>query len=159
MESSKQLADRFREVLLNGKWVTNTNFKEQLNQVSWEEAITDVGPVNNLAKITFHVNYYIDGINNVFEGGSLDIRDQFSFDMEPIQSESDWTALRETLYASAEKFAQHLEQLSAEKLDGPFVDPKYGTFRRNMEGIIEHSYYHLGQVTMLRKLIDHSSKK
>ena len=37
--------------------------------------------------------------------------------------------------------------------DQPFIDAKYGTFLRNIEGVIEHSYYHLGQISLIRKLI------
>jgi hypothetical protein len=37
--------------------------------------------------------------------------------------------------------------------DEPFVDEKYGTLLRNIEGVIEHSYYHLGQIALIRKMI------
>jgi hypothetical protein len=37
--------------------------------------------------------------------------------------------------------------------DQPFVDEKYGTYLRNIEGVIEHSYYHLGQVSLLKKMV------
>ncbi|MBB6328583.1 hypothetical protein FHS59_004239 [Algoriphagus iocasae] len=33
---NKDLSDRLREVLLNGKWVANTNFKEQITSINWE---------------------------------------------------------------------------------------------------------------------------
>ena len=39
------------------------------------------------------------------------------------------------------------------KLEEPFVDEKYGTYLRNIEAVIEHSYYHLGQISLIRKLI------
>ncbi|MCB0491064.1 MAG: hypothetical protein KDC93_01485 [Cyclobacteriaceae bacterium] len=29
------------------------------------------------------------------------------------------------------------------KLDAAFVDEKYGTYQQNIEGVIEHCYYHL----------------
>jgi hypothetical protein len=37
--------------------------------------------------------------------------------------------------------------------DQPFVDEKYGSYQRNIEGVIEHSYYHLGQVSIIRTMI------
>jgi hypothetical protein len=39
-------------------------------------------------------------------------------------------------------------------LDAVFVDAKYGDYARNIEGVIEHSYYHLGQVVLVRKMVD-----
>ena len=33
------------------------------------------------------------------------------------------------------------------------ADPKYGSWYRNIHGIIEHAHYHLGQIVLLKKLI------
>lgn len=153
MENAQQLADRFREVFLNGKWIANTNFKDQLDNLNWQQATQQFGTLNTLAALTFHVDYYIGGIINVFQGGGLDIRDKFSFDMPPITSAADWDKLRRQLWADAETFAGYVEQLSADQLDAPFVDEKYGSYRRNIEAMIEHGYYHLGQVSLIRKLL------
>lgn len=153
MENSKQLASRFREVLLNGKWIANTNYRDQLSQVDWKQATTPIGPLNTIAALAYHINYYIAGIVNVFEGGALEIRDKYSFDLPPIRSEEDWENLLDEMWANAEKFAVHVARMPEEKLESGFVEEKYGTYRRNIEGVIEHSYYHLGQISLIRKLI------
>lgn len=152
MEDAKQLADRFREVLLNGRWVANTNYRDQLEATTWAQAIRQVGNLNTIAVLTYHINYYIAGILPVFDGGPLEIRDKYSFDLPPLRSEQDWVQLRADLLHNAELFAQRVEGMSPEALDAVFVDEKYGTYRRNIEGVIEHSYYHLGQISLLRKL-------
>ncbi|HQW91696.1 MAG TPA: hypothetical protein PKY28_01295 [Ferruginibacter sp.] len=54
---------------------------------------------------------------------------------------------------NAEMFANQVEQMDESMMDQPFTDEKYGTYRRNIEAVIEHSYYHLGQVSQLRKII------
>jgi len=38
------------------------------------------------------------------------------------------------------------------KLDAVFFDAKYGTYQRNLEGVIEHNYYHLGQISFIKKM-------
>lgn len=153
MENSKQLADRLREVILSGTWIANTNYQDQLQNVGWQQATAKIGALNTIAALTFHINYYIGGVLHVFEGGALEIRDKYSFDLPPVESEADWDKLRNSLWTNTEKFANLVEQMSDEKLDGVFVDEKYGTYRRNIEGIIEHSYYHLGQISLIKKLI------
>ncbi len=153
MKLSTQLASRFREVLLNGHWVANTNFKEQLSDLNWEQATKKVGDLNTIALLTFHIDYYIAGILNVFKGGTLDIRDKYSFDLAPIQSQEDWDKLRNKLWDDAEQFANMVEQMPDEKLDEDFVDAKYGTYLRNMDGMIEHCYYHLGQIVLIKKML------
>ena len=155
MSRTKQIANRFREVILDGRWIAYTNFKDQLEKLDWKQANTPIGNLNTIALLTFHINYYVGGVLQVLEGGPLDIRDKFSFDMPPISSQEDWEALQQSLWQNAEKFAQLVEQLPDDKLDDAFVDIKYGTYARNLEGMIEHCYYHLGQVVLLNKLLLH----
>lgn len=147
------ISNRIREVLLDGYWIANTNYKAQLMSISWEQAIQKVSDLNTIAALTFHINYYLDGLLNVFHGGKLDIRDKYSFDLKPIQSETDWANLVDAFLSNAEKFADCVEQMPETKFDEPFVDEKYGTYLRNIDAMIEHSYYHLGQISLLKKMI------
>ena len=147
------IANRIREVLLNGHWIANTNYKEQLLSVTWEEAIQKMDGLNTIAALTFHINYYIAGLLNVFKNGKLEIRDKYSFDLPPLQSEGDWKQLVGTFLNNSEAFAAQVEQMTESQLEEPFVDEKYGNYLRNIEGIIEHSYYHLGQISLLKKMI------
>ncbi len=153
MTTADQLAHRFREVILNGKWIANTNFKEQLSDTGWKMATTPVGSLNTIAKLTFHIHYYIAGLIKVLEGGPLDIKDKYSFDLPPIQSQEDWEKLLNQLLDDAEKFATLISKMPAHQLNEAFVDEKYGSWQRNIDAIIEHSYYHLGQVVMIKKLL------
>jgi hypothetical protein len=73
---------------IDGLWIANTNFKDQLSDVTWEQAVTKIGSLNTIAMLTFHIDYYIAGIINVFEGGDLEIKDKFSFDSSTIESRS-----------------------------------------------------------------------
>lgn len=153
MENSVQLAQRFREVILNGKWIAGTNYREQLMDVDWRTAGYKVLSFNTLEAITFHVRYYISGILKVFEGGELDIRDRFSFDFEPCRSQEEWESMLSAFWKDAEKFGGYVEGMSPEKLNSIFVDERYGTYRRNIEAMTEHAYYHLGQVVLIKKAI------
>ena len=90
METSNQLANRFREVFLNGTWIANTNYKDQLSGLNWKQAITKIGSLNSILALTYHINYYVAGVLQVFEGGNLDIRDKYSFDFPDIKSEEEW---------------------------------------------------------------------
>lgn len=153
MKKTEFLATRLREVLLNGKWIANTNFKEQILGINWEQATKKVDSLNTIALLTFHLNYYLQGLLQVFNGGPLEIRDKYSFDLPEIKSESDWNKLVDTFLSNAELFASKVEQMDERILDQPFVDEKYGSYYRNIEGVIEHSYYHLGQVSLIRKMI------
>lgn len=158
MKNTDQIAGRFREVVLNGTWIANTNYKQQLSDLSWEVAVKNIDSINTIAILAQHVHYYINGINNVFRGGTLDIKDKYSFDFVPIQSQSQWEEFLTGFWKDAEEFATMVEQMPQEKMDEPFIDEKYGTYRRNIDGMIEHCYYHLGQIVLLKKIMSRKSK-
>ncbi len=148
------LAIQFREVYLEGTWVVTTNVKRELSGVSFEQATKKIGSHNTLAALAFHLHYYIAGVTQVLQGGSLDIRDKYSFDMPPLASQADWEAMLAKHWEAGELFASLVEKLTDEQLAAPFFDPKYGTYYRNMQVIVEHTYYHLGQIVLLKKLFD-----
>lgn len=153
MNQGKQLAHRFEDALLSGKWVTNTNFKKILDDVSFKEATTPYKNLNSIALLTFHINYYIQGVLAVFKGDELTIRDAYSFDMLELTTDQDWADLRTALLKNAEEFSSHLSQLTDKEIEQDFVNKKYGNYNRNMNGMIEHCYYHLGQIALIKKLL------
>lgn len=155
MRKASTLANRFREIILNGTWVANTNYKDQLANVDWRTATTQIACLNTIAVLAQHIHYYISGMNNVFGGGTLDIKDKFSFDFPPIASQTEWDAFLYKFWNDSEAFAQWVEQMEENKLDEHFVDEKYGNYFRNIDAMIEHSYYHLGQIVLIKKLLLH----
>ena len=153
MKRTSAIANRFREVILNGTWVANTNYRQQLTGLNWEMATTKFDSLNTIAVLAQHIHYYISGVKKVFKGGTLDIKDKYSFDFSPIQSQNAWEEFLAKFWKDAEEFASLIEQMPEEKLKEVFVDEKYGTYQRNIDGVIEHSYYHLGQIVLLKKLL------
>lgn len=154
MKKTQAIADRFREVILNGTWIANTNFKHQLANLNWEIATTKYGSLNSIALLAQHIHYYINGIKNVFLGGDLEIKDKFSFDFKPMESQLEWEVFLNTFWQDSEEFASLIEQMAETKLDEVFIDAKYGSFQRNIDAMIEHCYYHLGQIVLINKLIN-----
>jgi uncharacterized damage-inducible protein DinB len=153
MKNTDQIAKRFREVILDGTWIANTNFKAQLSGMDWKIATTQFQSLNTIAVLAQHIHYYINGINNVFRGGTLDISDKCSFDFLPITSQEQWDAFLLKFWEDAEDFGSMVEQMPEERLHEVFTDEKYGTYQRNIDAMIEHSYYHLGQVVLIGKCV------
>lgn len=153
MQKTDQLANRLKEVLLSGLWIANTNYKTQLTNLSWEIATKKVDNLNTIAVLAQHVHYYVAGIKNVFEGGTLDIRDAFSFDFPGIISQKEWETFMAKFWKDAEELTRLIEQLPEDQLKEVFTDEKYGTYERNIDGLIEHSYYHLGQIGLIKKML------
>lgn len=153
MINQSKLAKRFREVILNGTWIANTNFKNELNNLDWKIATSKFQNLNTIAILAQHIHYYIKGVKNVFLGGNLEISDKYSFDFPDIKSEKDWEIFLDKFWKDSEEFAELIETMDESKLCEYFVEEKYGTYHRNIDAMIEHSYYHLGQIVLIKKIL------
>jgi hypothetical protein len=153
MSKSETIAQLVEEVFLNGKWVALTNYKDQLEGMDWKVATKKVGDLNTIALLAQHIHYYVKGVNNVFINGGLEIRDKFSFDFPPIESQEQWDTFLEVFWKDAADLAKFIRKLPENQLDAPFVEEKYGRYFRNLIGMSEHSYYHLGQISLIKKML------
>lgn len=147
---TSQIALHLKQVYFGGNWTTS-NFKDQLADVSWQEANFALKERNSIATLLFHCNYYIAGLIPVLQGGSLDIKDKFSFDCPNITCDADWEQLKNNSWDEVTLFTSLIEQLPDSCLFEVFVEVKYGNYYRNLSGVIEHCHYHLGQIALLKK--------
>ena len=152
MNTIKQLAKHYREVNFGGNW-TSVNLKDTLADVTWEQATTKLNDLNTIAVLVFHINYYVRPIINGIDGKSLDASDKYRFDLPSITTETEWQELIEKALNDAENLAAKIEMIEEAKLFEDFSDPKYGSFYRNLLGVIEHTHYHLGQISLIKKLL------
>lgn len=157
MNVTGQIAKHFREIHFGGNW-TSVNLKDNLEDLSWQQATTQVYSFNTIATLVYHMNYYVSAVLKVLQGEALNAKDIYSFDHPPILSQADWEKLLEKTWADAEKFASLIEQLQEIKLWETFSDEKYGNYYRNIHGIIEHCHYHLGQIVLIKKILLQTDK-
>ena len=150
--STTYLAKHFHE-LHHGKNWTASSFKTHLADVDWKMANTEIHGLNSIATLIYHSGYYVEMQIRVLEGGPLVGNDKLSFEHAHITSEKEWQDLLATFWANADKMHELLLILDEELLDKPFVEEKYGNYHRNLQGMIEHSHYHLGQIVILKKII------
>jgi hypothetical protein len=157
MNLTQQIAKHFREIYFGGNW-TAVNLKDTLADVNWQQATTPIYSLNTIAKLVYHINYYVSAMLKVLQGEKLDAHDKYSFDLPPIQSQEDWQQLLEKTWNGAEKFASLTEELPERKLWEDFADKKYGNYYRNLHGVIEHCHYHLGQIVLIKKILQQREK-
>lgn len=152
MNISQQIAKHFKEVYFGGNW-TDVNLKDSLKDISWQQAATKLYSFNTIAALVYHIDYYVTAILAVLQDESLTASDKYSFDHLPVQSEENWVALLDKLWNDAKKFITLVEDLPESKLWETFSEEKYGNFYRNLQGVIEHTHYHLGQIVLIKKLL------
>ena len=156
MHLAQQLAKHFRAAHFGGNW-TGVHLKELLSDVTYEEANTKVESLNTILALAYHVSYYVGGIIEVFNNNPLSIRDKYSYEHPEISTAEMWQAMKDDIFKNAESstnsLTQHIEAIPEDSIWKDFADPKYGSYFRNMSGLIEHTHYHMGQIALIKKLI------
>ena len=152
MNLTKQIAKLFRDVHFGENW-TGSNLKDQLADVTWRQATTQVYSFNTIATLVYHAHYFVRVVSKVLKEETLDGNDKYSFAHPPILSQEDWEKLLAQIWADAETFADLIEWLPESKLWEDFSDNKYGNYYRNIHGVIEHIHYHLGQIVLIKKIL------
>lgn len=151
MSITTLIAKHLKEVYFGGNW-TWANLKQTLEGVTWTQANKQVHGFNSIYTLTYHVSYYTATINKVLEGNALMGSDEDSFKAPVLQSEEEWQELLNQIWLEAEKAVKLIETLDDGVLEQDFVAPKYGNYYRNLHGMIEHLHYHLGQITLIKRL-------
>jgi hypothetical protein len=153
MNLPQQVATHFRNFYTGGNW-TDVNLKDSLDGVTWQQATTSIFSCNTIAALIYHMNYYVRVVTKVLQGHPLDGSDKYAFDVPAIDSAEDWEQLKNTVFSEAENFAKLIEQLPENKFEELFRGgEQYGNYYRNINGIIEHNHYHLGQIVLLKKIM------
>lgn len=157
MSLTLHIAKHLRDVHFGGNW-TCSNLKDVLKEVTWLQAVTKLHNFNTIATLVCHVSYYVNAQLEVLKGMPLHAKDELSFNHPLIQSQQDWEDFLEKIWANAEQTAQLIEQLPDTILVENFTDEKYGNYYRNLQGNIEHMHYHLGQIVIIKKLLQIQTK-
>lgn len=152
MSNTTQIAKHIKEVFFGGNW-TWVNLETSLKEVSWQQATTKVYQLNTIAQLTFHIDYYTRAIISVLQGEKLVAHDKYSFDCPEISNETDWELLKTNAFKNATTLIGLVENNADEVLNTIFVEEKYGNYWRNFHGFLEHTHYHLGQIVVIKKIL------
>ncbi|GAB5538860.1 MAG: hypothetical protein Salg2KO_09630 [Salibacteraceae bacterium] len=155
MSNSELLSHHFQQVFFGGNW-TDVNLADLLSDITIEEATTKVQSLNTIADLAFHIDYYVRAVLGVFENNILGAHDKYSYDTPNFQNEKDWADFKSSILLNAEKLAQGIRKLDDDRLMHDFVLSKYGSYHRNIMGLIEHTHYHLGQISLILKMVRNS---
>ena len=150
MKLAQHVAQQIRRAFFEDNWC-GVSLKKAVEDLTVEQSTRKQAGAHSIAELIFHIGYYYEGVSSVLKGGPLEIRDKFSFDMPTVSSEADWQSLMQHTWKTAEAFIQQVEGLSDEQFASTFVDEKYGNYYRNLTGLVEHLYYHLGQIVLFKK--------
>ncbi len=144
------------EQLFNGGSWQGENFSDKLEIVDEDAAFTAPVPgVHCIAEIVWHCIYWRTTLIRRMEG-DINYRDstvdRFNFLPIDVLKKKGWEALKEELNQSQQKLVGLLQIRSDRFLQEEFKQGYTNDYL--VEGIIHHDIYHLGQIGLVKKIID-----
>lgn len=148
MKVIEAIAQHFYEVNYGNNW-TDAAVKDVLDGITHDQATKQIGGANSIALLLFHMDFY----NMVVYDRLVDVTRKFDHEesLQPpvINSETDWQQLQETYFKNVDKIHKAILAFDETRL---FEKITTNTPYKNLHGLVEHIHYHLGQISLLKKL-------
>lgn len=153
MQLTHLLAQHLKDVYEGNNW-TDVNIDTTLEDIDWKKAQqqTEASP-NTIASLLHHLLYWNGIILKRKNGETPVIPEENGYDVPFLNNEEEWAALKEKTHQSFLELADAIKDFPEDKLLENYAPAIPSTYYRNFQGIVEHAHYHLGQIIILKKLI------
>ncbi|MBS1680105.1 MAG: DinB family protein [Bacteroidetes bacterium] len=132
------------------------NMVKMLSDVSADAAANRPHKLNHsIAEIVCHITAWRQFVIEKIKGNAeYEVWDT-ELNWRNIKSlnEPEWKSIKDSLQSCQTEFLQQVEKLSEAQLSAPVTGRKYN-FRLMLQGIVQHDIYHLGQISMIKKLVN-----
>jgi len=154
MNIKQHIAHHLVEVHRGGNW-TDVSIAGTLKDVSWQQAlmITPFSP-NSIAMLLHHITYWNRIVALRGQNTEPEINESNGMNAPLLTSAEAWDELKKDNIYSAEELATIVEGYDIGSLYNPIL-PGYSSAYKNFQGQVEHVHYHLGQIVMIKKYVQH----
>ncbi|WP_289662334.1 DinB family protein [Flavobacterium panacagri] len=153
MSESKRISNLYQSIYNGNPWL-EVNLANTLKNVTAEQAYKKANP--NLNTIWEIVNHLIQWRRNILERmqGEVIVTPDHNYFVPVLDpSEVAWEQSLQTLAKSQESWNTFFESFDDEDLAKIYVNNGH-TYYEHIHGIIQHDVYHLGQIVILKKLLN-----
>jgi uncharacterized damage-inducible protein DinB len=152
MNTAKLVAQHLLDVYKGNNW-TEVNIADTLKDVTLSEAIiVTEASSNTIAALVHHLAFWNRAMTARLKGLEMKIPEDNGYCTPELKTEADWQRIRNDNLASATERAETISNIDKERLFQPIV-PGRSSIYKNVQGMVEHIHYHLGQIVILKKLI------
>ena len=146
------IAEHIMQVYAGDNW-TDVSIAATIAGINFQQAQQHTaGSPNTIASLLHHLSYWNGIIMQRMQGNNPSIPETNGFDVPELKNENDWNELKEKAHQSFIQLAQAVKNFPEEKLDKTYAEGK-SSFYKNLQGIVEHAHYHLGQIVIIKNLL------
>ena len=154
MKLTETLSQNILNVFEGNNW-TDVAITDVLSDISYSQAATvTAASKNSIAALAHHLLYWNKIIMQRMLGENPFVPDSNGFDVGKLATEEDWHKLVADLHQSFIDLSNAIRNFPENRLKDLTKSGK-STIESNIYGIIEHAYYHLGQMMILKNLLMH----
>lgn len=154
------LVGKIQKVYVGNPWYGNS-IKSILKDIDPKTAFTKVARnVHTIAELVAHIIAWREFVISKIEGDNdFKITQKLSFDWKRIDKDEKiaWRSLLNALEKNQSEFLTTLKKLDDDFLKLPVSRRRYN-IEFLIEGSIQHDIYHLGQISLLKKMIKGNRK-
>ncbi len=150
MNTSVEIARHLHEAYYGRNW-TWVCLEESLKDIGWQQAVAQpCAGTNTISALLFHMTFYVTTVYQRAHNQSEAYSHQDSFTAPDIRDEHTWQEQVRETFEAADKLTALIERFPDTRLHEEIL-PGKGTYYKNFHGLIEHCYYHMGQIVLLSK--------
>jgi len=152
MATTNLIADHIKQVYEGDNW-TDVNIADTIKNINWQQAQQHTpGSPNTIASLLHHLCYWNEILMQRIQGIDPEVPEINGYDVDKLKDENDWNELKEKAHQSFIQLADRVKEFPEEKLSETYATGK-PSYYKNFQGIVEHAYYHLGQIVILKNLL------
>lgn len=152
MKITELIATHVLEAHEGRNW-TEVDVRSTLEDVTLKEATMNTrASANSIASLLQHLTYWNRVIIKRINGIVVPESEDNGYSGPVMHTEQDWIWLRADNISSAYELANAIRTFDEARLELPIL-PEHSSAYKNLHGSVEHVYYHLGQMVILKQLI------
>jgi uncharacterized damage-inducible protein DinB len=148
---SAHLADQLRRAFEGGAWHGPAVLELLADVDAARAAALPISNAHSIWELTLHIAAWLDAVRRRLHGDPAQLDATQDFPPVTAFSAAAWADARERLISQYEALRQVIEAMPTEDLERKVPGHDY-TARFLLEGVIQHSLYHAGQIALLKKL-------
>jgi len=152
MNEIQLIADQIAACYRTGAW-SDVSVRHLLHHMSAEEAASHPLPgVHSAWEIALHLAYWHDVVRRRVSGEAVDYEAEEDWPAPAGATDANWQAARDTLDRAVDGLVDTVHRLKPGQLADNVAGQKI-TVYYTLHGIAQHTLYHAGQVSLLRKAL------
>ena len=159
MSERDRIADQFRRSLEGEAW-HGPSVLETIDGISAKEAAEHPIPsAHSIWELVLHITAWVKVCERRLRGEGAQLNGDENFPPVSDSTEVEWARTRSALIAAHESLIDAIKSLDESRLEQPIVDDEsipYSSTYVTLQGGVQHSLYHTGQIAILKKAIKQS---